>query len=1491
MAIELDRRFVECREEQQSDPDLIARYGRTDGTLSWPDLLTRRRIVFLAEAGSGKTTEMNARAHERAAAGHHAFYATVEDVGRQGLEATLRSADRAALAVWHSSDKEGWFFIDSLDEAKQSGLQLRAALRTVAEAIAGAERRAHIVLSGRYTDWQFRRDLIHFKEELAIPADEALPPPPTPDELVISTIHSERREPPPPPEDAIVVVLTGLDEDRVRRFATGKSIQNLDAFIAQIGTANLWQFARRPLDLDWLVQFWHSHKRLGSLAEMLNICIAERLQESNLDRARLDGLDAARAYRAIERIAAAMVFSRKDTVAVPDAEISLSDTTSVLDVADVLPDWSPQDRGCLLTRAVFDPATFGRARIHNDNQGVVRSYLTARWLLRLRNSNLSQQRLLDLMFEETYGVAIIKPTMQEVAAWLSLWDEVVAREVARREPFLLLSAGDPASLSRQTRENLLTQVVERAVEGHPIPSLDIDSLKRFSRPDLAQVVRKLWGAHATHSDVRRLLLRLIWLGGIKECADLAEAAVLGSGSNSHFAVFAGRAMITTGDDVAKKRYAAFVKTNCATLSTTVVWDALEEMVPLHFGVEDLLNILSSVDVTDRDGGLGLDWHGPKLVERIHPRGELERLLLGLLSQFGGTPAADDRDETAREKAYFPMIAAAAQKILELSPDNEAPLAALDAAVRIGEWARRVSRAREQRGDLTAELEKSAARRRLAFWRFAERLAGHHVLGGRPIDSAWDLQMLGFPISFQVEDIDWLLADAPTRELPNERQLAINTAMMIRRDEKLPDDVLKRLRAVVASDTAMTAVLNSWIKPPPKSAEYAKAEERLEESQRRNAVERAAQDKSWVDFAATLRADPSLMRNLRSTTPKGVDGKLFHLWDLLNRSVDSDHRYALKSVEPLKPMIGAEATEGFRVGLIAHWRAWSPWLRSTRKNDELNKIRALDSMGIAGITLEATSTPDWAVGLSDDDARRAVGYATLEMNGFPSWLTDLAHANPNVVRAVLSGEIDAELAGQVDGPRLDILRDLSRGDAVIAELMAPFVLAELEKLPRFATTVLSMMIDIIVRGLPAERERLKSLAIERFGNEADPAANNLYIGAVFAVDGAAATDAVFAKLKRLERAAQPAFVQLMLPCVFGRQFSDDTPHLENLPLSSLERLIRLAFTNIRVEDDNVHPSGVVFSPDERDDAENARNAAFNRLVNTPGRATFEAILRLAKVEGFPISSTRLREFAKERAAKDSESATWKPSEVFAFEETAETEPQTARDLQMVALRRLADMQYDLLHDDFQQGETLAGLSDEKAVQKWTADRLRLKQGRSYSVEREVHVADEKEPDVRVRTRATDASVPLEVKVAETWTLPQLEAALTTQLCDQYLRAREGRHGILLLVHQKPRPRGWTLKRKPLTFDAVVARLRTAAAKIAGSASDAPQPEVAVLNVSSFPQKKTAKKKAAKKRVGKRKPAIRRMRVSLYGLKSDIVTCPKSACQKPTSKPMNVDESST
>jgi hypothetical protein len=127
------------------------------------------------------------------------------------------------------------------------------------------------------------------------------------------------------------------------------------------------------------------------------------------------------------------------------------------------------------------------------------------------------------------------------------------------------------------------------------------------------------------------------------------------------------------------------------------------------------------------------------------------------------------------------------------------------------------------------------------------------------------------------------------------------------------------------------------------------------------------------------------------------------------------------------MIGVQAANAFRAELIAHWRAWDPWLRSTRKDEELSQMRQLDCMGIAGITLEANGRSDWATQLSSADARRAAAYATLELNGFPSWLTALAKAKSDEVREVLATETTTELNRSSGTPRFDVLQDTSHGE--------------------------------------------------------------------------------------------------------------------------------------------------------------------------------------------------------------------------------------------------------------------------------------------------------------------------------------------------------------------------------------------------------------------------------------------------------------------------------
>ncbi|MBB2984621.1 hypothetical protein [Paraburkholderia tropica] len=444
--IPLNRQFYEWKENTDwlVRSSYRAAAGLSNGLLDWPELIAKRRVVVLAEAGSGKTEELAEQARRQTAAGRFAVYATVQDVGRDGLVKALRLADRQRLDAWRRNREPGWFFIDSIDEAKLDNIRLERALRQIAEGISGEEGRAHIVLSGRHTDWEFARDAQRLNDELPLPRDSAAEPVPALETLVRRVLRHEKRPEPTPDETPLVVVMAPLDTEQVRTYAAAKNAQDLDGLMAAIDAANLWGFARRPLDLDWIVRYWRSHGRLGSFTVMTEVGLRERLQETDPERGRRDGLDAERAKHGLERVGAALVFGRKMTIAIPDNDAQFETEGTVARIDDVLPDWSGEDRMKLLTRPAFDPATFGRARLHNDNEGVVRAYLTARWLQRLRHANLPQRRLHDLLFSRTYGVELVKPSMLETAAWLALWDESVASEVVRRAPFLLFTAGDPA---------------------------------------------------------------------------------------------------------------------------------------------------------------------------------------------------------------------------------------------------------------------------------------------------------------------------------------------------------------------------------------------------------------------------------------------------------------------------------------------------------------------------------------------------------------------------------------------------------------------------------------------------------------------------------------------------------------------------------------------------------------------------------------------------------------------------------------------------------------------------------------------------------------------------------------------------------------------------------------------------------------------------------------------------------------------------------------
>ena len=274
-------------------------------------------------------------------------------------------------------------------------------------------------------------------------------------------------------------------------------------------------------------------------------------------------------------------------------------------------------------------------------------------------------------------------------------------------------------------------------------------------------------------------------------------------------------------------------------------------------------------------------------------------------------------------------------------------------------------------------------------------------------------------------MDWLLADGQNRETEHKRKLAVNAALYVWARSDRPEAVRDRIRRAAATDLAMCDAYDEWMRPQSPDPALVESELRLQEDQERQAVARAEGDQSWRDFVSRLRADPDQLRHLNPATAGGIDTRLYHLWQLLSSAVRTNSRYAIDSVTAVEPVLGRELAGALRDGLIRHWRTWEPFRKSTRPLEDRNTVRTLDVMGIAGVSLEAGGSPDWASQLDAELARRATAYATLEINGFPTWTADLSARWPTECAEVLHEEVLAELS--LPDARFEVLHDIAQAD--------------------------------------------------------------------------------------------------------------------------------------------------------------------------------------------------------------------------------------------------------------------------------------------------------------------------------------------------------------------------------------------------------------------------------------------------------------------------------
>ncbi len=204
--IDLNRLLLPADTPEQI-PSLAALPFLPKAALTWTEVLASPCVALLGEAGSGKTSKLRAQAERLVKEGRAAFFLRVDDLAKDGLEAAIEG-DRDALDRWSQGSTEGWFFLDSVDEAKLHRETLRRAAAKLEVALQSAISRCHVVVSCRHSDWH--------------PDDEE----------VLRRLADKLVKPPaPPPEEArpVLRVRGARRSCRPRRVARRCAVMRVDS--------------------------------------------------------------------------------------------------------------------------------------------------------------------------------------------------------------------------------------------------------------------------------------------------------------------------------------------------------------------------------------------------------------------------------------------------------------------------------------------------------------------------------------------------------------------------------------------------------------------------------------------------------------------------------------------------------------------------------------------------------------------------------------------------------------------------------------------------------------------------------------------------------------------------------------------------------------------------------------------------------------------------------------------------------------------------------------------------------------------------------------------------------------------------------------------------------------------------------------------------------------------------------------------------------------
>ena len=1252
--IPVERRFAEPTAKQLGDPEHLRWLGSyyTSQTMGWRDVLPGMRTVVLGEAKCGKTHEFRHQVESLKQQVEFAFFLPLEQLQDQDIEVVLTAEDEDSLSSWlQQTEKEAWFFLDSVDELKLRDGSFRIALRKLQKTIGEKAAFAHIFVSCRPADWNEYLDGSDFERCFPIPPSQKGEKPEVPEEedfwdpiqrkrfSTTESVSDSEEHTEEEPKLSILEMLP-LTQDQTIEFANQYDPEKAQGLREKIEKREAWHLFQTPADIIDGMALIKESGELGTLEAQISSGIDYKLRERP-ERKGDQLLSLEKARSGAERLALALCLMKRRSLAFGIA----SSNNEQLDTADILGDWTAQEQRELLGRGIFDLSGINAVRFHHRS---THEFLAAKRLMKLMSKGFLLKEVMQLLFCDTFGEKIVIPSMEPVAAWLSLWNQDILAEVKKRKPELLFRQGLPASLPIEVREDILRCFVS-SYEGDYWRGIGVsyNDVARLGHKDLSPVVEELWSKAYSGYGTRELLLQLIRLTPLPACSHLSYEAAFDTNLPVYHRVYACLGILAAGTVKQKRKLGQ--KLMNEQWPTRLVYAIIPKLYPDSLRIDEIVALAKKTEETPRTvHGLGFALHS--LIRRAKVGIEQLRSLRAAFAKevWENRRANCKMYECHSEYDHFTdSILAACAHDTNLTSSVEISDWAWSAAIALlfGERQQSII-AREDTESICSRIKEDSRLREAYFWAFFD-LMDMLELERKP-SSGYVQLVLTYSILDGITEVDvpWLFK-ALEDTIHQDRRPVAFFALMGNRMATEETEISDGVRSRISDLPELIEEYEKYMNPPPASQpnEWDREHKKWKKEQDEKEKERLD---SWEAWHEEIKRDPKGM-----LADDKKDNTLWNLYEWLDMNKNTNNSCCVWDAEKVREAFSEEFLQLLKLVLGEFWRKTKPTLWSEREAAYRNTYLGVWFQALMAVACEADD-PDWADKLTQDEAKLATRISMLELNGFASYFPALEKAKPDAVREVIIGELTAQISLMPESCECPLLHTLNfYGTDKIKKEVADFLGKTLDDWPcemtnqtRDALGYSSGLIadfgsDVTVKTASshaAHHLQKTDLTIE------DKAA---WLRTLMALDTADGCRHVLQATTDLEDETDAADAVLIFATVFGDRYNTGSrPDFSSIPIDEkadiLFQLVVRAFEVVHPSSDIRHDGA--FSPGARDHAEGARSFLFEQLVELGGQQTHDKLLQLAGMDNFARMKDRLRQMAVEVAERESEPAPM-PLEIF------------------------------------------------------------------------------------------------------------------------------------------------------------------------------------------------------------------------------------------------------